>query len=297
MSRAKELSIVTLTYNRSKLLLETLRSLQTTAPNYTEILVFDDASTDDTEEVVRAFSQQEQRIHYYRQPKNKGFAGNAADGLAAATGEYVCTMPDDDLSCPGNFEAKLKILREHPEVGFVYSLASSIDVDGVDHGTIWRDEYCPYSYIGRDEFRELITGNYIPGPSVVFRRSLMEEHGGMDMDLATTLSDWDLWLRYSYHMKTAFIAKPLVKVRAHPGNMSGESQAAMALGMIPVWRKWLTGPDAPLIGERTWQWMYAMYMSEVGRAVGLGKVTAEAQFNLMRNAYLRDRPGLLVGVA
>ena len=261
-----KLSVLIFTFNRQAMLAQCLDSVLLTSVDC-EIVVFDDASTDGTFELVHAYADRDPRIRYFRSPTNVGVIANMEIAAVEARGEFVALLPDDDSVEPGNYERKVAILDAYPRIGFVYSLAYAVDENMHNRQVIRRREHIDCSYIGgRSEFSDLISGNYISGNSVVFRRSLVEQHGIMDPTLPPTLSDWDLWLRFAFQAETAFINEPLVNFRFHGGGMSSQASSDMAMGMIPVWRKWLVDrQDPPVLDRRTWERMQAVFFSEVQR--------------------------------
>jgi glycosyltransferase involved in cell wall biosynthesis len=260
-----KLGILVTTYNRSAMLADCLRSLVAAAIPESDILVCDDASTDNTREVVAEFSRMDPRVRYYGNDVNQGGLPTVREAFPQLRGQYIMMTGDDDLVLPTNFVRKVAILDAHPEVGFVWSPHYVIDENGRNYGPPRRAEYTSYSYVGgRNEFLSLITGNYIGGQSVVFRRKLWEELGGYDESITQTLSDWELWLRYAYHTQTAFINEPLVMVRMLSQGLTqskGMSEGLLALGMIDVWRKWLVvNQNPPALDPRTWHNMREMFM-------------------------------------
>jgi len=275
--RRPKLSILILTHNRQHMLSECLDSVLPTVVDC-EIAVFDDASTDNTAEVVKRYAARDPRIRYHRHDVNIGVNANVKAAMEQARGELICLLGDDDSVLPGNYEKKVAVLDAHREVGFVYSLAYFTNEFNQSPVVARRGEYLDYSYIGgRAEFFDLISGNYIPGISIVFRRRLWDELGGYDERMPPTLSDWDLWLRYSYQWPTAFINEPLVNVRMHGGGVSSTKATDMAMGMITVWRKWLVErPDPPKLDRRLWQRMQAVFASEVQRLHGSNSEHARA---------------------
>jgi glycosyltransferase involved in cell wall biosynthesis len=273
------LSVLIITYNRERMLAECLNSVMLTTADC-EIAVFDDASTDGTTELVRSYADRDPRISYFRQPANVGLAANVETAARMANGEFIAFLADDDTVEPGNYEHKVAILEAYPAIGFVYSLAYATDENLVKLHVIRRAEYLDYSYIGgRAEFGDLMSGNYIYGPGVVFRRSLIGEGGVMDPSLplpALPLSDWDLYLRLTSATQTAFINEPLANVRFHGTSMSLQADD-MAMGMVAVWRKWLVDSREPaVLDKRTWERMQAVFLSEVQRLHGSEPVKAQA---------------------
>ncbi|HLY67504.1 MAG TPA: glycosyltransferase family 2 protein, partial [Chloroflexota bacterium] len=255
-----KLSILVPTYNRSKLLAECLDGILSTQVDC-EVLVRDDASTDDTAEVMAGYVARDPRVTYVRNAVNQG--GNNQFNLltADASGEYLTVMPDDDLPMPSNYDKKVAILDAHPEVGFVYSFRG---LRHLDTGQIMyprRVEQLLYSYIGgRNEFQDLMPGNYIPGNTVVWRKSLTDRWGGLDSAMGKSLSDWDLWLRFTYRTQTAYLNEPLVLAGYHTNRLSSNS-VETTLAMLLVWRKWLIdGDELIVLDARMWQRMREMFL-------------------------------------
>lgn len=84
------------------------------------VLVNDNCSTDNTEEVVREFAlQYKGLLEYHRQPENIGADRNYFDGAARSTTKYVCIMGDDDIITPSYFDAIFGILQEYPELAYI----------------------------------------------------------------------------------------------------------------------------------------------------------------------------------
>jgi glycosyltransferase involved in cell wall biosynthesis len=108
------LSVCILTYNRSGTLRETLDSILPQAAGHPEIevLVSDNASTDDTAEVVRDYCSRYPRLRYSRNAVNVGFDGNVVACIENSGGEYTQFFSDDDIAPPGLLGGLLKDLRE-----------------------------------------------------------------------------------------------------------------------------------------------------------------------------------------
>ena len=92
-----KLSLCIPTYNRAAYLAQTLESIVTQATDQVEIVVSDNASTDDTKAVVRQYQQRCPRLTYFRQEQNVGADRNYLSVVAHATGEYCWLLGDDDL--------------------------------------------------------------------------------------------------------------------------------------------------------------------------------------------------------
>jgi len=136
------------------------------------------------------------RLIYLSEPKGgRCIAGNA--GLAAATGELVCFLDDDDLFYADHLEVLVSEWKKNPELGAVYGLGFQVRTDIESHEP-WVYSDLEHSVVYRQEFSRplLWHHNYLPIQTVLFQRKLYLEYGGFDAEL-DNLEDWNLWVRYS----------------------------------------------------------------------------------------------------
>jgi|GEM_PF-1595265 len=116
------LSICIPTYNRAKLLVQTLDCLlaQTSCKPEIECVISDNASTDDTAEVVAGFAARYNNVRYFRNETNIGADRNAMHCLQLAGGEYVWFCSDDDIPLNGIVDKIVDILKTHkPKFAFL----------------------------------------------------------------------------------------------------------------------------------------------------------------------------------
>jgi FkbM family methyltransferase len=116
------LSVCISTYNRAKWLALNLHNLANLLPNPSEeieIVVCDNTSTDDTQEVVKPYLPRTD-FRYYRNPENVGMLGNLRVTAHHARGQYIWILGDDDLVRPGGIENVLQAIRKKPGLALVY---------------------------------------------------------------------------------------------------------------------------------------------------------------------------------
>src|SRR5947208_2986570 len=124
-------SIIMPSFNGARWLREALDSLLAqTYPNI-EILLLDDASTDETPAIAAEY---EGRIRVIRQPKNLGIYDNVNIGISEAKGELIATYHADDIYLPTIVSEQVAYLQAHPEVGAVFASDIFVDAEGREYG-------------------------------------------------------------------------------------------------------------------------------------------------------------------
>lgn len=192
-----KVSILMATYNRAGMISRTIESVLEQSFKDWELIIADDGSTDDTQEVVRAWQKKEPfdmaqgnpRIVYLRRESNQGISKNYNMGLRAARGEYVAMIDDDD---PWRDKEKLKkqveFLDKNPE--YVGCGAGVIVVDG-NGRELYR--YLKPQTDAQIRARMLFS-NLMANSTTMFRRATGEAVGWYD-ESARYSGDRDFWLK------------------------------------------------------------------------------------------------------
>ncbi len=202
-SKIPTVSIIIPTYNRAHLVDRAIQSVLDQTYQDFELIVVDDASTDNTEEVVKSFK--DKRIRYICLQKNKGGAAARNTGIEASNGEYIAFQDSDDEWLPEKLEKQMKVFENaSPEVGVVYTGFLRIK-DG-------RESYIPYSWVTQKEgniHKELLKGNFVTTQAAVVKKKCFEV-AGMFEERLPCLQDWELWIRVSKYFHFKCIDEPLV---------------------------------------------------------------------------------------
>src|SRR5262249_42081842 len=140
-----------------------------------EIIVSDDASTDDTPAIVAQV--RDERLRHVRQARNVGIAENRNRCLAMARGRYIAWLGSDDGYHPQMLAVQSAVLDCHPQVGLVHGACEVIDKDGRRLPDWPRPFARNVVETGRSAFRELVLSNYITAPTVLVRRSCQAQVG------------------------------------------------------------------------------------------------------------------------
>ncbi len=209
------ISVIIPTYNRAKLLVEAIRSVQ--AQNYAdlEIIVADDGSTDHSAQIVTQFGQ---TVVYLRLPRRGQPAATRNAGLRAARGEFVAFLDSDDLFLPNKIALQLPMLQSNPDIGLVYS-------DGI---FFRNDPAQPTGHLldgmptpAGDVFTDLLRGNFLAPPVVLIRRVCLEAVGNFDeRPTLIAVEDYDLWLRLAARFPFAYVPGRVAAIRRHPQGIS-----------------------------------------------------------------------------
>ena len=217
-SSVPKVSVCIPVYNGSDYIAESIESVLSQTYKDFQLIIIDNCSTDNTEEIVRKF--QDPRISYVCNTQNLGLVGNENRCLDLANGEYVHILHHDDIMLPDNLERKVNLLDEHPRVGFVHSNIFLIDEKGeIVADNIWyKGSRQDYIKNGREVFEKslgyLHLGASIFIGSVLARRKCYEHLGGFSSELPHC-HDSEMWMRMSLYYDVACIGTPLVKYRVH----------------------------------------------------------------------------------
>lgn len=121
-----KLSLCMATYNRGDFIAETIESVLPQLTDEVELVIVDGNSPDETEAVVRAYTDRHPRIRYYREPVNSGIDADYDRAVGYAVGDYCWLMPDDDLLAPNAVERVMRALEEAPDLVLVDGVVKDV---------------------------------------------------------------------------------------------------------------------------------------------------------------------------
>lgn len=200
---APAVSLIIPTFNRAGMIADTVASARHAGSNV-EIIVVDDASTDDTQKVCAGIED----IKYIRLPKNSGTSAARNVAIAASSAEFIAFLDDDDLRLPGTLDRQVALLRAAPDAAFVYARAFigdarfSLPTGGMIPGD------CPTG----DIYWQLLEGNFIPTLTIVARKQRVIEAGLFNQGLET-MEDYDLVLRMAERHAVVALDEPVAIYR------------------------------------------------------------------------------------
>ena len=219
MTNSPKVSVLIPTYNYAGFLDETIQSvLNQTYTDY-ELIIVDNNSTDNTDEVVQKYLV-EPRIKYHKNPSNLGLVGNWNRCLELASGEYIKFLCADDKFHP-------KILEKYVTIMDQYSNVSLITCDKQGFGSSTHQTITPLTHMvdGRTANLHMLTGHYcwIGEPSsVMFRRQDLRV--GKFISEYKQYVDWEMWVRLLTVGDCYIVPEILVYVRFHGASISKEQK-------------------------------------------------------------------------
>ncbi|GHS91039.1 hypothetical protein FACS1894203_1080 [Bacteroidia bacterium] len=208
----RDISVAITTYNGECYLREQLESIymQTLAPS--EVIVVDDCSTDDTQNILREY-QQLYGLKYYVNEQNLGVNKNFEKAISLCSGDYIALSDQDDVWMPYKLErCYKKLLTVNKDVPALVSSAR-IDVDGKLHPF-----FEPHRAPDSDSFLTTLLGHNSQGCSMMFNRALSKEIIPIPSDKEIM---FDLYIGLTAAMTgyKYYIGEPLFYYRHHSANV------------------------------------------------------------------------------
>ena len=254
-----EVSVVVPTFNRAPLLVPTLSSLKQQSHRAAEIIVVDDGSTDDTEEIVKRYGQ---GVKYVR-IENSGQCRARNVGVAASTTPWIAFCDSDDLWHPDKLALQARLVDRAPDVEYSFTNFRLV-IDGVWSDTTKFDS-SPGDYwnvpkralekdlfvIDEPMFERLLWHQPIFPSTIMMKRSFFEDVGRWKESLGRTVSeDLEFTLRCVNRPPIGVVSAPVAGIRKHTSNFSRD-KLRETLGEIQILRDVLANNPAAKEYERS----------------------------------------------
>lgn len=210
MKYTVDITVLIALYNSEKYIKQTIESLTNQTFKNFEILIINDASTDNSIDVVNSIN--DERIRLLHNDTNQGICLTRQRGIEEAKGKYIAILDADDLAMPNRLEKQFLFLENNPEIVLYGTNAHFIDENdaAIDHV---HNLNCDPDLIKI----MLLFANQFINSSVLCRRDVMLNVGGYKKPIA---EDYDLFVRIAENYKTANLNEKLVAYRMHSGSDS-----------------------------------------------------------------------------
>lgn len=297
-----EISVVIPTYNRFEMLARALRSVLSQEFRDFEIIVVDDASTDNTVGRLRSdfkAGTESGTIKVLAHETNRGRSSARNSGLRLAGAGLITFLDDDDSWLPDHLQGLHGFMNEHKNTGIAFSNWSIVDeqtrekrpgVNGIKTGT-------------GDQYLKLMLRALIGYPSTcMLRTSVLEQARGFDSGLRSR-EDWDFFTRCALAGGIGFLDKPSAHIHVHPGSYS-KNKVQWVNATEAAWnsitasaRQYGVHLDNKIVAER------ALRLSRGFISIGdfqkagryLKRAARERPFSLLSSRALENMFKLLIG--
>ena len=210
MTNKKLVSIVMPAYNSARFIGESIKSVQRQNFQDWELIIIDDGSVDDTEEIIKKYAKEDGRIKYFRNTKNQGSARARNRGVKESKGRYIAFIDSDDLW----YEEKLS-----KQVEFMIGNGCSISCTGYQHMNA-RGELLGRIIIPPQtaDYNRVLFDNPIGNSTVMYDTDKIGKFYG---PIAKNREDYALWLKILRKVKYINgISEILVLYRKRKGSQS-----------------------------------------------------------------------------
>jgi glycosyltransferase involved in cell wall biosynthesis len=225
-------SVIIPTYNRAHLIGRAIQSVLNQTYRDFELIIVDDGSTDNTEEVVGSFK--DSRIKYIHHKENKGGTAARNTGINDANGEYIAFLDSDDEWLPEKLEKQINCFAKCSDsVGAVYCLHYTKD------DSLGYMQQASLSKLKRGNVYNFLLNGWCPSSTSLFMLSArVFEKSGMFDDNLPSFQDYDLWVRVARHYEFEFVDEPLVVKHQHLGSQVAKDFTPRMNGLELFLDKW-----------------------------------------------------------
>ena len=217
-------SICIPTYNSARFLRESLDSIVNQTYSNKEVIVSDNASTDETEKIVKEYVKK-YKVKYYKNEKNIGAEANFTRCIELANGELIAIYHSDDLYLPNMVKKQVEAFQKSPTIGAVFTMASLINSKNEVIGKIKLPSKLKGKYVydfPKIFFSVLENLNFLVCPSAMVRSKIYKELVPFNEKRFKTSADLDMWLRILQICPIAILNEYLIKHRV--SNTQGSFQ-------------------------------------------------------------------------
>jgi glycosyltransferase involved in cell wall biosynthesis len=228
-------SVVIPTYNRAGFIEATLASVfSQTYPHY-EIIVVDNCSTDNTDEVLEPYIRAG-RIQFIKHDQNYERARSRNTGMSVAKGDFVTLLDSDDFMYPDNLADAAEYARAHPEAKCFHNLYELVD----SQRKVLRDFPLPSL---DNQLKAISEGNFMSCIGDFIHREIYQRYEFDTTAELTGAEDWEFWLRVVADYKVGRIEKVNSGVLQHEGrSVNSQNLENYEIGVAHLWTKLVTDP-------------------------------------------------------
>jgi glycosyltransferase involved in cell wall biosynthesis len=214
-------SVVMLTYNRTTLIVESIKSVLEQSYQRIELLIIDDGSIDNTNELIRSFANPCINYFFFEHTGHISYLRNF--GMHQAKGDFIAFIDSDDLWRKDKIQSQVEILTNNPDVGFTFSDIEEFSTNHSVKNKLYHSMFKKEHFFMGNVFSELISNKMSIYPSsVMFRKSCLHKTGSIDETFRS--GENNFLIRLAFNFDTFIVSDCLTSIRKHEGNISSVMQ-------------------------------------------------------------------------
>lgn len=217
------LSVVMANYNHGQYIKEALTAIVEQSWRPFEVIICDDASTDDSLEIIREFADRYPFVRFVKNQTNLGVAASFNRLVDLVSGDYLFAASADDKILPDFFKKSMNLLAQYPQAGISSGFSFIIDGKGKKTGFITMPvvSFSKACFLSPEKVRQIFLkqGNWISGYSAVVRLDYLRLSGGYRPELYS-FQDNFVYQVLALKFGACFIPEPIMYCRKLPGSHS-----------------------------------------------------------------------------
>jgi len=226
-----KVSVILPTYNRADLIGRSIQSVLAQTYQDFELIIVDDGSTDNTEEVERTFD--DRRIRYLKYSNNRGAAAARNTGIKAARGSYIAFQDSDDEWLPTKLEKQMALFDQDKEGNLGMVLCERLWIKG--HRQV--REAPRADQMNHKKLLSYLGAYVVATPQYLLKRDVTEPELAFDENLRA-YEDWDFMVRISSICRLDYVKEVLIKSYEQKGRHFLEAVANSVAARDALFRKY-----------------------------------------------------------
>lgn len=234
--RPPRVSFVVPCYKLGHLLPDCLQSILAQSFSDFEVLIMNDQSPDNTQEIAQTFASP--HVRCITNERNLGHLRNYNKGIELSLGDYIWLISADDyLRSPDVLERYVRLMDAEPAIGYTFCPGYSV-IDGQEREIVGAYGRKDVVVNGHTFLTSLLDYNFVLAASVMVRRRCYEDLGAFPLDASWHgqpvdmgwLGDWYLWCIFAMHFDVGYFAEPMVCYRTHDLSMTNSITQRETIG-------------------------------------------------------------------
>jgi glycosyltransferase involved in cell wall biosynthesis len=238
-------SVVIPAFNAAATIIRALESVRAQNCPGVEIIVVDDCSADDTVAVVLGNIKLAEWIRVVKMALNGGASAARNAGIRVATGKYLAFLDADDVWLPGKLQKQIALIESDPRIALVSCNSELVSPSGQPLKEGHRNRP-PVE--GSEAWKTLLAYNFLPTPTVMTHRQLVNEVGGFDESLVLG-EDLDLWIKLALRGTVAVSKEILVNYFDTPDSLSKRHSRDVRHTVVPMVERHIAQQRSQLTSE------------------------------------------------